>query len=167
MVSAGGSGSVFSTYGAPGGDTHGYIINEYNSHNFIESDTNQTHGYMFGCGQNGIDKNITNSVSYSGGGGTYYGGSVRDHLIQIGQVYYGVSSSGSSYVSGHPQCNSISDSDLSHTGSSIHYSGIYFGKPVIMNGLSSFPNINDTGFIQGKEGNGAVKITVINTFFIL
>ena len=160
MVAAGGSGSAYKTYGAPGGDIHGYVINEYNSENFVESDTNQTHGYHFGYGQNGIQRPNINGVAFSGGGGGYYGGKIR---IDLSQGYNGVASSGSSYVSGHPQCNSISKNGLTHTGSNIHYSGLYFVKPIIKNGFSSFPNLDDTDFIKGKEGNGAVKITLLIT----
>ena len=164
MVAAGGSGSAYSSYGAPGGDLHGYFINEYNSENFIESDTNQTNGYKFGIGENGWLKRVNKyEVPYSGGGGGYYGGKIRKELETNDQGYNAVSSSGSSYISGHSQCNSISTDGLTHTNSNVHYSNLYFVKTRINNGIETFPNLYDTDFIKGKEGNGAVKITLLYT----
>ena len=162
MVAAGGSGSVYDAYGAPGGDINGYIINKYNSNDFTKSTTNQTNGFSLGQGENGSQKSY--GVSYSGGGSGYYGGLSRSPLSTEFAGYNGVSSSGSSYVSGYTECNSISKNGLKHTGSSIHYSGLYFNKPIIKNGFSKFPNIDDSDYIVGKEGNGAVKITLLTRF---
>ena len=162
MVAAGGSGSAYNTYGAPDGDTTGFIINQYQSQEFIPSDTTQTTGYKFGIGQDGEDYSSQSgfAVPFSGGGGGYYGGSTRYPLETENKGYNAVSSSGSSYISGYIGCNSISEDGV-HLDSPYHPSGVFFKNPVMKNGLSSFPSIDDSQNITGNEGNGAVKITIL------
>ena len=170
MVAAGGSGSAFNTHGAPGGDLNGYIIYECKSLNFVPSTTNQTSGFSFGKGQDGVDYSyLTNNLYYvpfSGGGGGYYGGSNRYPARTATYNYNAVSSSGSSYVSGYPGCKSILKDGSGHSQSPIHYSGYQFSHPVILNGSSLIPGIDTDTFITGNEGNGAIKITLLQRFTI-
>ena len=90
----------------------------------------QTYGYSFGTGQ---------SNNRAGGGGGYYGGYATDHC----------GSGGSSYISGHSGCNSISSgstaSSISHTGSANHYSGYKFTSTTMTAGVNN--------------GNGYAKVT--------
>jgi hypothetical protein len=50
IVAAGGPGSVFESYGAPGGGLHGFNVTESGFPSFSESETNQTYGYALGLG---------------------------------------------------------------------------------------------------------------------
>ena len=68
MIAAGGSGSVYNAYGAPGGDVTGYISNSNGISNFLPSTTTQTSGAQLGIGENGKNSECTGS---SGGGGGY------------------------------------------------------------------------------------------------
>ena len=156
MVAAGGSGSAYSSYGAPGGDITGYIINSYNSQNFERSSTNQTHGNDLGAGENGFISN-DDQVPYSGGGGGYYGGQTRSPISTTSKGYIAVSSSGSSYISGHYECPSnVIAKDSTE---------IIFIKPLIVNGFQSFPSCEGSSLITGNEGDGCVKITQINQVY--
>ena len=83
-----------------------------------------THGTdgSFGKGGNGGSGEET-ALDYGGaGGGGYYGGG--------GSSYANGGGCGSSYISGHNGCNSISSAsstnDIVHTGLAIHYSNYYF-----------------------------------------
>ena len=163
MVAAGGSGSVFRTYGAPGGDINGYIINALDSQNFGPSETNQKSGYKFGIGQDGKINGDRHATPYSGGGGGYYGGSTRDPLLTNEMSYNAVSSSGSSFVSGHKDCIAITKDGLP-SESNVHYSGISFQNPMIVNGFSIFPGFESSSFVEGNEGNGAIRMTILSFF---
>ena len=164
MVAAGGSGSCFCADGNPGGDITGYIRGSCSEKDYKPSNTNQTHGYKFGIGENGrsVDGNPQAFTPYSGSGSGYYGGTIRYPSLPTGfEGFYGASSSGSSYVSGYEECNSISEEGV-HTGSSIHFSSYYFLNPVIKNGMSEFPSFEDSSTVIGHEGNGAIRITLIS-----
>ena len=106
--------------------------------------SNQVSGYMFGIGK---------SAGRSGGGGGYYGGDSTGTRA----------SGGSSYISGHLGCNSISENstqdNIIHTGSMIHYSGKYFLYTQMEPGYSYMPAFDGSNEIIGNYGNGYVKIT--------
>ena len=166
MVAAGGSGSAYDSYGAPGGDLTGYVVNDFQSQDFVQSTTSQIEGNQLGIGENGHTIHGS-TVAYSGGGSGYYGGKTRDPLPTSEQGYNGVSSSGSSYISGFPGCHSVSkepDSKDIH----IHSSGYFFHKPVMINGFSLFPSLNDdSNFVKGNEGNGGVKISLLSNLLYI
>ncbi|EAX88216.1 hypothetical protein TVAG_043320 [Trichomonas vaginalis G3] len=124
IVAAGGSGSSWNTYGAPGGDLTGYVPKTGESKIFEKSDTNQTHGYSLGLGETGINTNV---IPTSGAGGGYYGGKTGklNPDLYYSVLYQSVSSSGSSYISGYKGCNSVDENGI-HTNSPNHYSGIVF-----------------------------------------
>ena len=155
MVAAGGSGSAYLAYGAPGGDLNGYYMTNLEKTSYaIDSRVNQIAGNALGVGQNGASYE---AVPASGSGGGYYGG--KSVAVDGGGTSYrSIAASGSSYVSGYEGCNSIDENG--HTGSKNHPSNYVF-KNAIM--LSGYQNFNNTGNIieQGHIGNGAVRITRI------
>ena len=164
MVAAGGSASCFCADGNPGGDLTGFIRKSCNANDFTPSDTNQTHGYKFGVGEDGKYCTQQTSTPYTGAGGGYYGGLTRyPSSTRDANAYYAASSSGSSYISGYPGCNSISK-EGKHSGSPIHYSSRYFLQPEMKNGKSEFPSFIDSTPVIGHEGNGAIRITLITKY---
>ena len=102
----------------------------------------------------------TNGVQYSGnidyggfGGGGYYGGTSYTQCL--------ASSGGSSFISGHKGCDAIkSQTDLTHSGDSIHYSGLVFSNTKMIPGNTSMPlpysHSNDI-----YNGIGAFRISLI------
>ena len=144
MVAAGGSGSVFNNYGAPGGDLNGYIAANY-ALDWNHSTTGQMSGYKPGIGENGRDHDNTPS---SGAGGGYYGGIAVDGITK--PTYLAISSSGSSYVSGYEGCQT-------------HISGISFENPKILSGKDYFKSPYHKKE-KGHEGEGAIKISSLDIF---
>ncbi|MBQ8131470.1 MAG: hypothetical protein IJ193_03175, partial [Bacilli bacterium] len=123
--------------------------------------------YQFGIGQNGVDFN-----SGTGGGGSgYYGGSTNDTTSG------GLGSGGTSYISGHEGCDSISDSstedNISHTGSSNHYSHYIFTNTTMIDGAGyswtdtrgtevvGMPTHDGSTTMTGNSDDGFAKITFI------
>ena len=103
---------------------------------------------------------------YAGGEGTDGGGA--------GNGYYGGGDSntdqknggsGSSFISGYPGCNAISESSTStniiHTGSPNHYSGYVFTNMEMIAGNSSMPAPSG-GTEIGHSGNGYARITFVS-----
>lgn len=83
---------------------------------------------------------------------------------------------GSSFISGHDGCNAIKEestqTNIIHTGNSIHYSGLYFHNTSIIDGAGynwttskqqyvGMPNYNG-GITAGNIGNGHARITNLN-----
>ena len=98
-----------------GTQTNGGIGGGYN-----ENATNGGFGY-------GGDGTCSAAYGGPGGGAGYYGGG--------GMCDCCSASGGSSFISGHQGCISItSESDLTPSNSSIHYSGIYFNNTKMING---------------------------------
>ena len=158
MVAAGGSGSGYNTYGAPGGDLHGCVTRVFHQEEYTTSVTDQNHGYQKGQGENGED---CYSAPVSGAGGGYFGefetNSIRgnrgdnpDSGTNAGKYYLAVSSSGSSYISGYQGCPEFEDPNF------------IFQFPNIKNGFSPFPSLIDSVYETGHEGNGAVRIRKLN-----
>ena len=88
-----------------------------------------------------------------GGGGGYYGGS--GGVVDSG-------SGGSSYISGHSGCKTITSTststNISHSSSPNHYSGKVFTNTVMKAGNESMPSPTG-GTETGHSGNGYAKIT--------
>ena len=128
MVAAGGSGSVGPSLPGYGGaliskTANGAYPYERWPDDYAQvSGVSQTGGYGFGTGQSG---------GRAGGGGGYYGGYAEKCA----------GSGGSSFISGYPGCNAISESSIStniiHTGSPNHYSGYVFTNMEMIAGDSS------------------------------
>ena len=99
---------------------------------------------------------ISNSGSYGGFGGSgYYGGTSYDY------AYAG--SGGSSFVSGHKQCNAVKDSEtIEHSGDSVHYSGYVFNDPRMIPGNTTMPDPKDPTIEAEYSGTGAFRITLIH-----
>jgi hypothetical protein len=155
IVAAGGSGSVYNNYGAPGGGLCGFNIREYGKPSYSESETNQTNGHLLGLGGNGIHHT---AVPSSGGGGGYYGGFAYDCR---GSSYHKcVSSSGSSFISGHSNCNAV-DVNGAHTGSSIHYSELYFENTVMSTGNETFESPQYSPVV-GHYGDGFIRVMMLD-----
>ena len=116
------------------------------------SGVTQTSGYSFGIGQTG---NSGTNLSRSGGGGGYYGG----------YAYHCAASGGSSFISGYPGCNAISESSTSdhiiHTGLPNHYSGFIFTNSQMIAGDSSMPSPSGSTEV-GHLGAGYARITFIS-----
>ncbi len=124
----------------------------------------------FGAGGNGT---ASSGAGYGGGGGGgYYGGSGGNGAAC--GAWNGAG--GSSYISGHTGCNSISSSststNISHTGSVNHYSGIVFSNTKMIDGYGrewtttssgdtvGMPSTDWSTTINGNPGNGHIRITL-------
>jgi hypothetical protein len=122
-------------------------MNQNNNVNaYFESTTTQKTGNSLGQGVNGAL--TTSSGSYttnSGGGGGYYGGNTQ-YSTCITNYFNCVSSSGSSYVSGHPGCIN---------------SSIIFKHPIITAGYGLMPSINVSSEI-GHSGHGNIRISLLH-----
>ena len=161
IVASGGSGSALNSFGSPGGDLTGYLPIKSAVEEYKQSSTSQTNG-IFGIGADGENSKI---VPSSGGGGGYYGGITIGPQIEEANYYKAVSSSGSSFISGYPGCNSVkSEDDGSPSGSPIHYSQFVFIRGLTINGFSSMPEPFSNEYQIGNEGNGVVKITMLPQF---
>ena len=154
MVAAGGSGSAFDAYGAPGGTIKGYKVTAELTESYAYSTTNQTKGYKLGVGESGRDHT---NIPSSGAGGGYYGGYAGIGIAD--PSYQAVSSSGSSFISGYTGCKAV-NKDGVNINSAIHYSKLEFINPIMNSGIETFfspSNINE----KGHSGNGAIKITYL------
>jgi hypothetical protein len=156
IVAAGGSGSAFNNYGAPGGGINGFNVKESGKPSYSESETNQTNGNALGLGGNGRSSVY---VPSSGGGGGYYGGIAYSGRSD-GVHHKCVSSSGNSFISGHSDCNAV-DENGTHTGSSIHYSELYFENTVMVAGNETFESPQYSSEV-GHYGNGFIRVTSLD-----
>ena len=129
--------------------------------------TTQTSGNSFGLGKNGG----SNSHGTGGGGAGYYGGTF---CLSSGHGSGG--SGGTSFISGHTGSDAITSSstsnNITHTGSSTHYSGKVFRQTEMIDGSGckwTDQKTNDcSGQVQpdgtiasGHTGNGYVRIRLI------
>ena len=118
----------------------------------------------FGCGGSNdrLDNEGTNDGNGAGGGGYFGGGASKDSIYYSG-------GGGSSFISGHKNCNAISNSSSSvrnmiPTNQSIHYSGLKFYNTIMLSGNK--PMISPTGTeVTGNCDYGAVKITTISIIY--
>ena len=111
-------------------------------------------------GKGGSKSDSENDKDGGGGGSGYYGGGKAGGCHNSG-------AGGSSFVSGHSDCKAInapnSTGEFTHSESSIHYSKLFFYKPIMKDGATSFlspQGDNETG----HTGNGAIKITILGLF---
>ena len=99
----------------------------------------------------------TQSYGTGGGGGYYGGGSGHCTSYKVS-----AGAGGSSFISGHPGCDAITESSTSsnivHTGSPNHYSNKVFVDTVMIDGSSSMPTYDGTSTMVGNVGNGHAKI---------
>ncbi len=168
MVAGGGGGSLSQKGGASGGLT-GY--NSKSDGGAIVAGATQTSGYAFGVGQTGGNgSNAGNGAEGNGGGGGgYYGGKA---YTGTGRYSNAGAGGGSSFISGHNGCNAINSAG-SHTGQSVHYSGLSFTNTIMIDGAGyqwttakgsyvGMPDLAGTGTMTGNTGHGQVKITPLN-----
>ena len=170
MVAAagGGSTSVNNTYEMDtylSGNGGNLLGNSYVSNQIPGT---QTSG-LFGKGQNGFDYNCSHfksGGSTGGSGSGYYGGLTKSGEEYTLADYEIPGAGGSSYISGYDECNSVIEDESNppkHTGKSIHYSNIFFNEPEMkMFGSNNFQDPYGK-YEKGHSGNGAAKITVIET----
>ena len=186
MVAAGGSGagSNGAIAGAGGGinGNDGNDVTQNGNLAFTASggtqtsggDTKNTFEYVDGDSIKGL---LINSGLNKGGFG--YGGTNNGYKAVLGGCaggagYYGGGASnrghgggggGSSFISGYPGCNAISESSTStniiHTGSPDHYSGYVFTNMEMIAGDSSMPAPSG-GKEIGHSGNGYARITFVS-----
>lgn len=107
-------------------------------------------------GKFGYAKSNQDGFVQSGGGGGYYGGAHCGHCGGSG---------GSSFISGYPGCNAITEasteSSITHSGSSNHYSSLVFTNMTMTAGNAIMP-IPSGGTETGHSGNGYARITFVS-----
>ena len=170
MVAAGGAGS-----GNYSGNISGGAGGALNGLSGTQSGSGSSHTVATGGTQTSPGKTINGGDSNSGfgyssqpnvygtgGGGGYYGGgsgSATSYKVSAG-------AGGSSYISGHPKCNSIDSTstvnNIIHTGKPEHYSGFIFTDTVMKAGNEEVPTHDNTGKMIGNDGNGYAKISIVN-----
>ena len=100
-------------------------------------------------------------VSMGGSGNGYYCGGLGNH----GDSTTGTGATGSSFISGYPGCNAISENstenNIVHTGQPNHYSGYVFSNAVMKAGNESMPSPSG-GTETGHSGNGCAIITQVS-----
>ena len=173
LVAAGGGGSQHYIEGSAGGDAGGLQgqNGDFSSRSSIGSynvaiGATQTSGGHNGAaighagldGTWGIGGNHDNENYGGGGGGGYYGGGGGSHKAGL----VGSGAGGSSFISGYPGCDAISESstedNIIHTGQPNHYSSYVFTNPVMIDGGSTMPSPSG-GTETGHSGNGYCIIT--------
>ena len=93
------------------------------------------------------------------GGGGYYGGGTST------EMYWDGGGGGSSFISGHTDCNAI-DKDYSldnpkHTNQTKHYSNFYFINTKMVDGCSSDMSLPNSTGIGQYCGVGAFRLTIL------
>lgn len=162
MVASGGAG-ISSGHGGTINGMIGEPVSGYSS--YAGTKATQISGNAFGIGGNGEDAPSQYCHGQAGGGGGYYGGGGAK--ASGGSCYMHPASGGSSYISGYPECNSISSestsSNIIHLGlGTKHYSGLYFTNMTMINGASSMPSYSTTGNMTGNTGDGHARITLLS-----
>jgi len=182
IVAAGGGGAnQYATYGptaygeSGGGDAGGLkgypgLTAEHGGSTRIAGSHNATGGTQTGGGTGWrynatLDNSENGSFgwggtgNFGGGGGGYYGGGSGGNIGSL----VGSGAGGSSYVSGHGGCSTLTYSGKTYT----------FTSPEIWDGLGykwnnsaatstrGFPNTAGSGTENGHTGNGYAKITLI------
>ena len=119
----------------------------------------------FGISGSGQCTSTNKSVICDGagsGGGGYYGGG--------GNSGSGGGGGGSSFISGHEGCiaiqeNATDESELLPSNTSIHYSGLFFTRTVLLGGNETMPSYEDY-FVNmtGNEHDGYARITYLDIY---
>ena len=155
MIAAGGGGGE--NAGKDGGAGGG--LSGFSNITGNVSGATQTTGFGFGTAL----YQIVNSCNWGGGGNGYYSGFTATN--ETNHQIIDAGSGGSSFISGYPGCNAISESSTStniiHTGSPNHYSGYVFTNMEMIAGDSSMPSPSG-GTETGHSGNGYARITFIS-----
>ena len=170
IMVAGGGGSAERCIGGDAGGLEG-ITSTFCKNYPTCGNANQTNGGYgncineYGCGTNGkfgmagegygVDR--TKYDEGPGGGSGYYGGG--------GSPFAGSGGGGSSYVSGFNGCDSITEDstedNITHSGSAIHFSGVFFYDAVIKGGYDQIISPEGKEVI-GNTGDGFARITVLS-----
>ncbi|EAX86168.1 type II keratin, putative [Trichomonas vaginalis G3] len=165
MVAAGGGGHDAFKFGGSGGGLQGFDSDGKGG--------NQTSGGdglypgNFGLGGGNGERTLPNGTpdGNAGGGGGYFGGGTS-----FGESY-GSAGCGSSYISGYPGCISVAEDFKilspkfsSQADPSIHFSGIKFENPIMIDGNSLMPAPFFDKVITrtGNIGNGHVIISSVD-----
>ena len=141
MVAAGGGGPDTELSGGAGGGLIG---------------KDSQNGY--GKGGNSFSEEIYDGNG--GGGGGYYGGGTSIECTDYG------GGGGSSFISGHPGCIAIkkesSDFDnIIPVDTSIHFSGLYFTRTLMIDGENEMPSPYGGKEKAGHIGHGAIRIQIV------
>ena len=175
MVAAGGGGSAIAEQsynrnfgnGGDGGKLEGLESSNAGSEaktHYGTGGTQTTAGYAInnanealgGFGYGGDASTIYYGGQSAGGGGGYYGGG--------GGYYCAPGGGGSSFISGYEGCDAITKSstkdNITHTGQSVHYSGMKFINGVMKAGNESMPDYNGST-MTGNRSNGYARITYV------
>ena len=109
----------------------------------------------------GYSYNFSVSKNVNTGGGDYYGGGTAND----GGAGSG---GGSSFISGHKECDAITENstkeNIIHTGKPYHYSGIFFHDSIMKNGNQYFFD-SKRNLIKGNIGKGVITVTKLNSLF--
>ena len=182
MVAAGGAGaSAYNTgtwlaYGAAGGGLEGISAIYAGSDALKRQSSPATQGgggvantYYAGYnGGFGYGGNPYTGYSNSGGGSGWYGGSGGAHAGSN-------NSGGSSYISGHQGCGSV-DKNGQANGETVSWTGKYFTNTKMIDGTgykwtkvkgdyTKMPNKSGSGEVDGNEGNGYAKISLVTPIY--
>ena len=89
------------------------------------------------------------------GGGGYYGGTSYQYTF--------AGSGGSSFISGHEECNAVKDQTevIEHTNTPFHYSGFVFTNTEMISGNETMPLPTDPTKRGTYNGEGAFRITIL------
>lgn len=180
MVASGGGGSYYDKSGPKLNGGHGGTINGFDGEQTNDSwgtkgfggtqtsagytscieNTNCIDGWGYTAGNyyyGGFGFGGTSKQPSTGGGSGYYGGGGSMHVQSAG--------GGSSYISGYDGCDAIdessTESNIIHTGQSIHYSGYRFRNPIMYAGNELMPTHDGLSSMTGNSGDGYAKISLI------
>ena len=173
MVAAGAGGaSNYGNGGAGGGligirDVARNGYSQYNGGGGTQTSGGTVTNGGYGATNGSFGAGSIGSSIGGGGGGGYYGGAggVRSSPQD------GPGGGGSSFISGHNGCNAITSSGT-HTGQSVHYSGLKFTNTVMIDGQgynwttergSYVGQVQPNGSTAaGHSGNGYARIKFLN-----
>lgn len=184
MVAAGAGSGGWNSRGGEGGGLQGYTSTMYHvaaGSNYMGKGATQTTGGLGGenttsiNGKFGIGSICLGSPKQAGqGGGGYYGGGSG---YGVTGTDHGAGGGGSSFISGHSGCDAIAEnsieSNIIHTGQSIHYSNYSFTDTIMIDGkgyswtttkgssVVGMPTYSGSGTMTGNSGHGYAKITLI------
>ncbi len=170
MVASSGSGATnyyHPDHGVAGGELIGENGKVYGGDGIIPTGGTQTSGGIRGGGSNST-YSTSGSFGKGGqgggvnsGGSGYYGGGAAPH----GTGTVGVGGSGSSFISGYPGCDAISEEStedhIIHTDQPNHYSGFIFTDSIMIAGNKEMPTYDGSQTMIGNTGNGYAKITYL------
>ncbi|KAI5504895.1 glycine-rich protein family [Trichomonas vaginalis G3] len=157
IVAAGAGGPDTGDLGGPAGSLEGF--NSNNNHGNGGTQTSGGRGYVNGSfGKGGGNPNRIDALGNGSGGSGYFGGGSSTIINDYG------GGGGSSFISGYPGCVAITEDSTENsikfrTGdfTSIHYSGLKFEDPIMIDGKSQMPSPNGTNE-TGHSGNGFIRI---------